>query len=133
MTAAARAAAIAALVLTLDCAAAESIERAPDSAAASAYRARVITIIGDSWSQSVHRRATRLFPGTVHVQFDITASGKPRDVRVHAQRPDKAAADLLRDVLRRTSFPPIPPTVLRDLPDRRIAVDLNFTLHQPTR
>ena len=131
MTAAVRAAAIATLLCAFDCTAAERIDLASHSPIGRAYRERVIAIVGDSWSKSVLRRPTGLSAGTVRVEFAITASGRPSDVRVHAARKDKASGDLLRDVLRRTSFPPIPPKLLRELPDRRIAVDFNFTLRPP--
>lgn len=132
MTAAVRAGATAILLLILQSAAAESTAVASRSPIGSAYRERVIAIVGDTWSKSVLRRSTGLSAGTVRLEFDIMSSGTPTNVRVHARRHDKASADLLRDMLRRTTFPRIPAELLRELPDRRMAVDFNFTLRPPS-
>ena len=122
-----------ALVLFAGNIAAETKELGSQVAAGRAYRSRVITLIGNAWSESVLRRPTGLSAGTVRVEFDITSSGRARDIRVIAKPQDKASADLLRDLLRKLTFPPIPPALLRELPDQRIPVELNFNLTPPTR
>jgi outer membrane biosynthesis protein TonB len=67
--------------------------------------------------------------GTAHVEAEVDAQGKLRNLRVLSNDANEAFANICLQSFQEAQIPPIPPDLIATLPEGRLPVDIFFTMY----
>lgn len=93
------------------------------------YEKLVYAAIKPQWEQQVSLKGDLVDIGTVRVSFFVRADGHAEVVKILSNTSNEALVMVVIASLRRAHIPPIPESLLKHLPNRRLDLEIPFTLN----
>lgn len=93
------------------------------------YQKLVSDAVGARWYYYVKQKMDLVSVGTAHLEAQVDASGKIRNLRILSNNSNEAFANICLQSFQEAQIPPIPPDLAATLPDGRLPVDFFFTTY----
>ena len=93
------------------------------------YQKIVSDAIGSRWYYYMKERMDLVSIGTAHVEAEVDAKGKIKNLRVLSNDANEAFANICLQSFQEAQIPPIPPDLVGALPDGKLPVDIFFTTY----
>ena len=103
-----------------------AVEQKPVNPAVTAYQKKVYDLIGPRWYQVINRDVDLIALGKVRITFSIRPDGKVEDIQTISNTSNRHLEAVGREVIEGVRIPPIPSSVLKMLPNRRMEIDISF-------
>ena len=98
------------------------------TAAWRAYEKAVYDAIGPRWRQLMELNGDLAKPGTVRFTFSIMPNGHVEKIKTLENTSNDAGLSLARRAIDEVRIPPIPPVVLKELPNHRFVDEASFKI-----
>ena len=93
-----------------------------------AYEKVVQDLIGQRWYNLMKRNAQVMALGTLHVSFSISPDGRIENLRTISNSPNRNFETASCRLIESARIPPIPLSVLKDLPNHRLQEEISFRM-----
>ena len=93
------------------------------------YQKSVSDAIGVLWYRYTKERMDLISIGTAHIEGEVDASGKVRNLRVVSNDANEAFANICLQSFQEAQIPPIPPDLIATLPNGKLQLDFHFTTY----
>jgi len=93
------------------------------------YQKVVSDAIGARWYYYMKDKMDLVSIGTAHVEAEVDATGKIKNLRVRSNNANEAFANICLQSFQEAQIPPIPPDLVAALPDGKLPVDIFFTTY----
>ncbi|MBA3387009.1 MAG: hypothetical protein M3505_03185 [Verrucomicrobiota bacterium] len=93
------------------------------------YQKSVSDAIGSRWYYYVKGKMDLVSIGTAHLEAQVDATGKVRNLRVLSNNANETFANICLQSFQEAQIPPIPPDLVATLPEGRLPVDITFTTY----
>ncbi|MGI9088998.1 MAG: hypothetical protein ACR2HH_14855 [Chthoniobacterales bacterium] len=93
------------------------------------YQKAVSDAIGSRWYYYMKDKMDLVSIGTAHVEAEVDAKGKIKNLRVLSNNANEAFANICLQSFQEAQIPPIPPDLIATLPEGRLPVDIFFTTY----
>ena len=93
------------------------------------YQKVVSDAIGVLWYRYTKERNDLISLGTAHIEGEVDANGKVRNLRVISNDANEAFANICLQSFQEAQIPPIPPELIATLPNGRLQLDFHFTTY----
>jgi outer membrane biosynthesis protein TonB len=93
------------------------------------YQKAVSDAIGVLWYRYTKQRNDLISIGTAHIEGEVDAQGKVRNLRVVSNDANEAFANVCLQSFQEAQIPPIPPELIATLPNGRLQLDFHFTMY----
>ena len=93
------------------------------------YQKAVSDAIGVLWYRYTKEKNDLISIGTAHIEGEVDAGGKVRNLRVISNDANEAFANVCLQSFQEAQIPPIPADLVATLPDGRLQLDFHFTMY----
>ena len=93
------------------------------------YQKTVSDAIGSRWYYYMKEKMDLVSIGTAHVEAEVDAKGKIKNLRVLSNDANEAFANICLQSFQEAQIPPIPPDLVGALPEGKLPVDIFFTTY----
>ena len=90
------------------------------------YKTEVFAQMNGVWVRLTAQYTNQLAEGTVKIRFRLQPDGRVLNLRIVSNSGNQVLLDVAKRTVQQTRFPPIPQTVLAELPDGFVDFDLDF-------